>query len=369
MPVAHAAIRSAFTEARHGKARHRDIADRLGISEAELIAAHIDAGQSADDAMHDGGRPGGTLLHATRLAADWPALIGALEPLGEVMALTRNVSCVHEKIGVYRNASGQGRMGMVLGGAIDLRLFYSAWAHGFAVRERSGDGDGDQRSLQFFDAAGVAIHKIFLKPQSHLDAYTALVRQFTAADQGNGIVPQASATPVPETPDADIDVAALREAWASLRDTHEFFGLLKRFALTRTQALRLVSPDFVQQVDGAGIGPLLELAAREQVPIMVFVGNPGMIQIHSGPINKVASMGPWLNVLDPAFNLHLREDHIHSAWIVRKPTTDGMVTSVELFDAHGDTIAMLFGERKPGKPELCAWRAIVEHLATESEYA
>ena len=90
-----------------------------------------------------------------------------------------------------------------------------------------------------------------------------------------------------------------------------------------------------------------------------------MIQIHTGPVHKVAVMGPWLNVLDPSFNLHLREDHIASAWVVRKPTSDGLVTSLELFDAQGDTIAMLFGERKPGRTELCAWRAIIDSLLDE----
>jgi putative hemin transport protein len=70
----------------------------------------------------------------------------------------------------------------------------------------------------------------------------------------------------------------------------------------------------------------------------------------------------WLNVLDPGFNLHLREDHIASAWVVKKPTVDGTVTSLELFDPAGDTIAMLFGKRKPGQPELPEWQATVERL-------
>ena len=112
---------------------------------------------------------------------------------------------------------------------------------------------------------------------------------------------------------------------------------------------------------------LLNEAAREKVAIMAFVGNPGMIQIHSGPVHKVAMMGPWINILDPRFNLHLREDHIASAWVVKKPTVDGLVTSVELFDAKGDTIVMFFGERKPGNHELCEWRHIVENTVREGE--
>ena len=54
---------------------------------------------------------------------------------------------------------------------------------------------------------------------------------------------------------------------------------------------------------------------------------------------------------------------MEDAWIVRKPTSDGEVTSLELFDAAGDNIAMFFGERKPGKAELPQWRQLADSLA------
>jgi putative hemin transport protein len=95
---------------------------------------------------------------------------------------------------------------------------------------------------------------------------------------------------------------------------------------------------------------------------MVFVGNPGCIQIHTGPVARIVPMGPWINVMDPGFNLHLRADHVREAWVVRKPTSDGIVTSLELFDATGETIALLFGARKPGKPEDERWRELVAGL-------
>ena len=347
-------IRDTFTTLRrNGKARHRDIAEQLRLSEGELIAAHV--GASSDDPN--------VILQATRLRPDWPNTIASLEPLGEVMALTRNASCVHEKTGVYRKVSHQKHVGLVLGGEIDLRAFYQQWAHGFGVVEQTEQGV--QRSLQFFDVEGTAIHKVFLKPGSNVDAYTGLVAHFADNDQAAGICTQAPVARSAELPDTAIDVAGLHKAWDSLRDTHEFFGLLKRFGVTRTQALRLAEPKYVQQVEADDCQSLLQAAAADGVSIMVFVGNPGMIQIHSGPIKKVAVMGPWVNVLDPGFNLHLREDHIASAWVVKKPTVDGLVTSLELFDAQGDTIAMFFGDRKPGKRELCEWRALIENIQLE----
>lgn len=351
MKITHDAIRHEFADARRdAKARHRDIAAQLDISEGELIAAHV------------GAPPEG--LRAIRLQDAWPALIESLEPLGEVMALTRNESCVHEKIGVYRAASHSGRIGLVLGGEIDLRVFYFDWAHGFAVSEPAEKGL--QQSLQFFDAAGDAIHKIFLKPQSDANAYEDVVARFASADQSLGLVPAAKPARAAEQADEAIDVQGFRTAWAALEDTHQFFGLLKKFGVSRTQGLRLADPALVQPVDGGCARRLLESAARDGVSIMVFVGNDGMIQIHTGPVSRVMMMGTWVNVLDPGFNLHLREDRIAHAWIVRKPTSDGLVTSLELFDGGNELIAQFFGERKPGKPELAAWRELVDRVAQET---
>jgi putative hemin transport protein len=107
---------------------------------------------------------------------------------------------------------------------------------------------------------------------------------------------------------------------------------------------------------------VLESAAASGLPIMVFVGSPGVVQIHTGPVHNIKAMGPWLNVLDNDFNLHLREDHIVESWVVQKPTPEGPVTSLELYDAHGTQIVQLFGKRKPGIPELEAWRALAVGL-------
>jgi putative hemin transport protein len=336
------------------KMRHRDIAEQLGMSEGELIAtfAGINTIPSSVGEMQ-----------AIRLYPKWLEIMASIGPLGEVMALTRNASCVHEKVGIYKNASQDGPVGLLVG-EIDLRIFYHAWAHGFAVLEMTKDGL--QRSLQFFNKAGVAIHKIYLRTQSSVANYDALLNQFQSNDQAPGIAVTALDKPTAELPDQDIDVAAWRQSWRAMKDTHDFFGLLRQFKLTRTQGLRLADPEFVQAMPVTVVKDLLDLAASSSTPLMVFVGNPGMLQIHSGPIQKVVSIGAWINVMDPRFNLHLRSDSIAQAWLVRKPTADGIVTSVELFNDSGEAIAMLFGERKPGKPELTAWRTLVDELLARS---
>ena len=160
-----------------------DIAEALQISEGELLAAHLGAFTDAESP-----------LKARRLRPEWPSMIAALEPLGTVMALTRNESCVHEKVGVYRQVSAFGpqrQTGLVLGGDIDLRLFYGQWQHGFAVTERLADG-ALQRSLQFFDAQGEAVHKVHLRPSSSLYAYQNLVSKLAVSDQSQTVAVKAT---------------------------------------------------------------------------------------------------------------------------------------------------------------------------------
>jgi putative hemin transport protein len=79
----------------------------------------------------------------------------------------------------------------------------------------------------------------------------------------------------------------------------------------------------------------------------------------------VKPLGPWLNVLDPTFNLHLREDAVESVWKVEKPTDDGIVTSVEVYAADRSEVAVLYGRRKPGVPEAESWRTLVAGLPTK----
>lgn len=324
--------------------RIRDAARQLGVSEAQLLATGIGE-------------------HVVRLHGDWRDLMMRMGELGPVMALTRNEAAVHEKDGVYTNISHGEHIGLVLGDAIDLRLFYDKWAFGYAVTETTGTLT--RRSFQFFDACGDAVHKIYLRDASDLFAWDALCEAWAAPIQraGEKVLPRPDAQPA-ERADAEIDVGALQADWRAMRDTHQFFGLLKKHGLTRTQSFRLIGAEFATPLRIDTPARLLQRAAETGTGIMVFVGNPGCIQIHSGPVKDVERMGPWINVLDPGFNLHLREDLVAQAWRVRKPTADGIVTSIEIFDAAGEQIAYFFGKRKPGIPETPGWRTLAESLET-----
>ncbi|PBB69178.1 hemin-degrading factor [Mesorhizobium sp. WSM4312] len=333
-------IRRARTE--NPKTRERDLAAQLGISEAELVAAHCGDG-------------------VVRIEPRVNDLLTGLEAVGEVMALTRNESAVHEKIGVYDKVVTGNHNAMVLGENINLRIFPKVWAHGFAVEKR--EGDEIRRSLQFFDAAGEAVHKVHLRPASSLYAYQKLVASLKSSNQeptvdiaGQVSDDQTEAGATAANPND------LRDRWSRLTDVHQFFGMLKTLKLSRRQAVRMVGTDYAWLLDNDAVRAMFHHAAEGEMPIMCFVGNRGCIQIHSGPVKAIKPMGPWINVLDETFHLHLRTDHIHEVWAVRKPTTDGHVTSLEVYAADGEMIIQFFGKRHEGESERDDWRFLAENL-------
>ena len=302
----HTCIRMQFAAQRQQGRRHRDIAEDLGISEGQLLAAHV-------------ATPEETRLHAKPLRSDWPALRGALHRLGPVMALTRNHACVHEVVGCYPEQVSAA--GAACGQEFALQLDYAVFAQGFAVTE--SNDQGVQRSLQFFDAQGQALHKVMLRPPSNVTAYAALVAHFATA-----AVPEFAAAPA----------AALAPLLSSARQSG------------------------AQPVAVSGVQGLLEGAAEQALALRISVANAGVEQTRSAPVQRIAVMGPWLNVLDPGFNLHLRQDLVASAWLL--PLAGSV--ALQLLDAQG-RLLLSVQEAQPHVPDRLPgsrpWQVLTQELA------
>ncbi|MCE3608376.1 hemin-degrading factor [Massilia sp. P8910] len=334
------------------KAMIRDAARTLGVSEAELLATGI--GSTVTRLRSDGNDP----REIMRRALD----------LGTVLALTRNENGVIERTGVAtrvkpqpaddketvkddeREARQRNIAGGYLGGEIDLRFTFSKWKHAFAVAQPGADGVV-KRSLQFFDENGVAIHKIYPKDAAGVAVFDKLVDDFRHPDQNAALTVAARAPKAAELADSKVDVKEFQQAWSEMSDVHQFNRLLAEFKITREQAMRLAPAGMVQRLKPDAVRTLLDEAARQQLPIMSFLGNGAVIQIFSGKISKTAASAGWYNVLDPAFNLHLRESAFKSGWVVRRAG----VTSVEFYDNEGEQVVSFFGVRERGQPQPKSW--------------
>jgi len=329
--------------------RIRDAAKKLHVSELELVELNL----------------GGDVV---RLSGDWKELIKRLHQLDRVMALTRNEFVVHERKGVYSNISffKDGEMGVAVNEDIDLRFFMKQWKYAYAVRMVKPKSV--LHSFQFFNAYGEAVHKVYLTPKSNPIAFHQLLESHRAANQKRLVKPKQEKTlkkassklSNPRSRQFQLD-------WLQLKDTHDFYPLLKQYKLGRLQALQLAPNGYAWRIQNSAIPEMFKTVSAADIPIMVFVGNAGCLQIHTGTIQKIVELEHWFNVMDPLFNLHLNMHGVSEAWIVKKPTADGVVTSLEVFGIEGSIIMQCFGKRKPGLPELKEWRNVVEKLSPLAE--
>ncbi|MFY0252484.1 hemin-degrading factor [Chitinophaga sp. 30R24] len=323
----------------HPKVRIRDAAKALQVSEAQLVTACV----------------GPLVKH---LRKDFRTLLHRLPALGRVMVLTRNESCVIERKGIFENINTDNHhVALAVGKDIDLRMFINKWAMGFALEE--DEATGFKKSLQIFDAAGDAIIKIYAQPETALHAWDLLVQEYTDTMQPDEIT--VTATPVAPPAVSHINKEQFLADWAALKDTHDFYPMLMKHRAGRIQALETAEGSYTRRVPNSCVKTILESAAATGLEIMVFVSNPGNIEIHTGPVHKILEIPGWINVMDTDFNLHLKTTDIAQCWVVNKPA-EGGVNSIEVFDANGEMIVQLFGKRKPGIPEQEAWRHLLQQL-------
>ena len=276
----------------------RDFAQTLGLSEAAICAAFVG-------------------VCATRISAAPADILPRIASLGTVMALTRNESCVLEKVGCYDHFRPVADHATLENGAIDLRLFPAHWCHAFAWDEAGPKGP--KRSIQIFDAQGEAVHKIHLRDESNHEAWAPLVSELALADQTQHFSP------------------AAREAGT----THGWDDGQR--------------PAKAAPLARGAVEHLMYRAAASGVPVCFAVGNHGCIERHQGPIHRVLEAGPWINVLDPGLELHLRMDHMAEVF-----RSDATVTA---FDAKGGKIVEI-GCCAP--VAAAQWEALLAELAMPS---
>jgi putative heme degradation protein len=198
---------------------------------------------------------------AHRLRPDGEALFAAARTLGPVKMVVRNDCAVLERPGRIRDIHTTGRALLVEGTAFCCLLDADAVQSAFALREN------DKLSVQLFDDDGVSIVKLILRPDSDRTAFAALVDGLRLA--------RAEALP-DENPHASDPRPEGEE----------------------------VPPD--------ALAGFLHDAVRQRAPLRISVSSPhATVQVEE-KIQRVkrSDRAPWINVLDPALDLHLFEQRI-----------------------------------------------------------
>jgi putative hemin transport protein len=322
-------------QAAEPKLRIRDAAERLGVSELELLLTGL------NQTCH-------------LLEPDIQSILKELPKLGEVMALTRIGDFVHEVIAPFGEYKERHGTFMFFRPGQDTRYFIKHWKYAVAV------SDDARNSIQFFNSQGEAVHKIHLKPQSNIEAYEKLVRSFKARDQSRPHL--VSDIQTKEEDPSSLDPDSIREDWSNIKDVHQGNVIIRKNGNQRQKIYRLLGSEYTHLLDSKSVEGLLSELAKRHMPLMLFIMNCAAVQSFSGTIDKIVEMGPWFNILDKGFNLHMKSSEIGEVWLVGKPSKDGWVTSLDIFDKAGNEVMVITDQRGSGQSESPQWTELLNSL-------
>lgn len=322
------------------KVRAREAAARMQLTEAQYVALG-----EADQPVHV-------------LNQDLKTLLKQLVDAGELMALTRNDAVVIEHHGAYVALDTSESSLEVFQDQWTLLLKLDRWRYGFLVNEAG------RISLQFYDAFGEAVHKVYVTEHTDKAAFFRIVEPFSREAQAEDW-PSVQAQDHRAKRGAKLlDVEALRNDWRMLAHRDNAERVFELYKVTPPQAYVHFVED-ARRLQPSALKALLEGIAELALVCKMTLSNRGAVQNHIGNIHRLLETGPWFNVLDPKFNLHARINAFSEVWAISKPFGDGLEASVECFDTSGRRVLSIMPHPQTAysRTQTNGWYNLLEGLA------
>lgn len=330
-----------FRRARPGLTM-REGASLLRVSEYELLMA--DCGQSV-----------------VNIAPDCVELWRELELLGRVAVVIQSPSLTEEISACFRWAGSDGRVITLVDYQFELQLDLSRIFRAVAVTH--GSSDAFRHSLQFFDVHGHAVIKILVTPWSDLAWYSSLVQRFRGRVR-KSLYPADSESWRRRAKNSlvELSMETIREHWRRLRGEAELQQMLRKFGISRFQAIKLLHRHFSWPIAGDVLSDFMHTLTQTGMQVEIVTEHDGVRLCRIGVVRSSKRYRDCLLIQAEDYKLSLAEKAVDSVWSTHKPKAIQNGANLELFDATGGCLAIV-SVGDSSEPLQCAvWRELVSAL-------
>jgi putative hemin transport protein len=197
-----------------------------------------------------------------------------------------------------------------------------------------------------------------LVDESHTEAYQTLITQFRDPIQTSSLSLENKPTKI--ALNDEIDAGSLRQRWSQIKDVHEGGQIINAFNSPRIKIYEALGDEYAKKLPYSIIEDTLKALSEYQIPTMIFVQNQSAVQSYAGHIKRLLRTGPWFNILDEGFNLHLNTEQIGQAWLITKPSENGYIHSLNVFDHNHNEIMIMTDNRTRGEQESIEWATLMK---------
>ena len=278
------------------KVRIRDAAYQMKVSEAELLSTEINETVSF------------------LLIEDMTAFIKDVLKVDKIMLLIRSDYVVHEKTIKTKNIRLEDNQIIDLDKNDCSILNFNMDAFEYVFFQKKMHSNRELKSFQFFDKVGRAILKIYLKGKD-LGLFDEIELKYKKIYNYE------------MQSDLDISNSDLLDSKIKINLPYDTSNSKTTCRDISVKSLRLI----------------LENASDMKTPIQIHALGLGTIQYHRNTVRNIVDYGPWVNVIDQKFNLHVLENGLTKASLVKHQFKDCQQYLVNFFDKNNTHVLGITG--------------------------
>ena len=277
------------------KVRIRDAANQMKVSEAELLSTEVGADTfylSVDNIEH---------------------FFKELFSVDKIMLLIRSNVVVHEVVVKPKSLQLQGDKILNIEDNKSLVLSFNDNLFKHIFYQKKVHSNKELRSFQIFDKKGAAVLKIYLKGQDKSIFDQIALKYMVSYEYELQL---------------DFKLSLVSDPKSNLIQKVDLYFINGEGILD--------SSEF--KLKKAPLRQILDDVSKSRLPVQVHGVGEGTIQYYRGVIKNIIDYGPWINVIDKDFNLHVLENELSESIIINYEITDCNYCSIEFFDREGNHV-------------------------------
>tara|TARA_B100000700_G_scaffold103666_1_gene117048 strand:- start:7587 stop:8537 length:951 start_codon:yes stop_codon:yes gene_type:complete len=273
------------------KLRIRDIANKLNVSEAELLSIQI--GDSIK------------ILSINNFDIFFNELLSKID---KVMFLIRSDFVVHEKNVLTSELRYTNNQFINQKDSFPL-LSFDVDKISFIFYEIKEHNNRKLRSFQFFDKTGNSVFKIYLKGKNKIE-FDQIASNYKF----------------------DYNYEVQKQGVYKSQSSLELLSY-------KTDLLHFTDcVNSVKRILKFSLRDILKVSSQESIPIQIHAFGIGCVQYHRDSIKNVVDYGPWINIIDKSFNIHVLENKISNSCLLEHLSDNKKIYSLDFYDVNKNLV-------------------------------
>ncbi len=273
------------------KVRIRDAAYQMKVSEAELLSTEVNEGVS--------------FLFIPNLEI----FIKEILNVDKIMLLIRSDYVVHEKTIKTKDVALVGSQILDFHNKDSIILDYDISLFRYVFFQKKMHSNRELKSFQFFDKAGRAILKIYLKGKDlgYFDEIASKYEKVYNYEMQS---------------DLHLDNADFLDSTLEIKLPFDIHN----------------SKSTCNNISYKSLRTILEAVSNIKVPIQIHALGLGTVQYHIDSVRNIVDYGSWINVIDQKFNLHVLENGLSKASLIQYKFSNCQKYCIDFFDKNNSHV-------------------------------